>query len=773
MKLMTSIRRMLPSFGRSRSMDELVRIMSAELDTFTTGSGIVSSHEAWRRSSYVRMCITKIASSISELPFELYRGSTKIEKHPLLDLIANPNPDLEMTTEDLFLETIIIRQLRGECFWLLDRDGGKGKVPGRIWLYHPDAVTERLTPDKRRLLGWALRDPDGRTYFADRADVIQFKIVNPDNRWRGQSPLESAGLAVSSDLAAQRYNHDFFRRGAVPGTTYETAEDIDDETAQRLLDVIKMYTQGKGHTPLLLHSGVKLSSVQPGTAKDAEFVSGRSMNRQEIMGVFGVPPVMLGLYDQATFANAKEQTKIFWQQTNKPIAKSIANAIHRNMLLDPSLSCVFNMDGVEELREALKEKIDSVERLTRIGVPYNVAEKLLDIGTGPIPGGQTGMVSFGLVPLADAAAPLPEADPVAPTVDGPGKPAGDVTAPDAGIKTELTLNGAQLKEAVNILLQVKNGEIDPVAAIELLVGAGLTHEAAEKMVAATKVDPPAPEPEPVAAPAQSDLDRFAASIMRRSLPRAARAAEDDPIEQMLRIITGSDGKLEKIIMGYAGEGWTVGANQMAKLLGVTVNFDLKNPAAKKFLEAKQILIRDINATTEAKVRKIIEGIIEGGKTVADASAELRGAYNFSASRSKVIARTEISQAVSGARYGLLEQEGADKHEWLDSNDERTREDHSAEDGNIVALGETFPVTGLVHPCEVGGDPSQVINCRCVSLPAASSRSLLISGKTAREAHWRATIQQTLPLERRLTKSLQKFFFEQRTQLLKALADSGL
>jgi hypothetical protein len=67
---------------------------------------------------------------------------------------------------------------------------------------------------------------------------------------------------------------------------------------------------------------------------------------------------------------------------------------------------------------------------------------------------------------------------------------------EAGLQTELTLNGAQVTAAVELLTQMAAGNIAPEAALELLIGIGIPRDRAQAMIAAqSKVEPP-PEPEP-------------------------------------------------------------------------------------------------------------------------------------------------------------------------------------------------------------------------------------------------------------------------------------
>jgi SPP1 gp7 family putative phage head morphogenesis protein len=95
-----------------------------------------------------------------------------------------------------------------------------------------------------------------------------------------------------------------------------------------------------------------------------------------------------------------------------------------------------------------------------------------------------------------------KAAPVAPVTPVP-----NITADgeaNAGVTTDLTLNGAQITAAVDVISKLSLGELVPVAATELLVAVGLPRDRAEIMVTASAkniikkpdtVTPPVPEPE--------------------------------------------------------------------------------------------------------------------------------------------------------------------------------------------------------------------------------------------------------------------------------------
>ncbi len=71
---------------------------------------------------------------------------------------------------------------------------------------------------------------------------------------------------------------------------------------------------------------------------------------------------------------------------------------------------------------------------------------------------------------------------------------------DAGLQTDLTLNGAQVDAARGVLADVQLGRLAPVAATELLVGVGLERSLAQLTVDAQKQLPPPAVPDPQLVP---------------------------------------------------------------------------------------------------------------------------------------------------------------------------------------------------------------------------------------------------------------------------------
>lgn len=126
---------------------------------------------------------------------------------------------------------------------------------------------------------------------------------------------------------------------------------------------------------------------------------------------------------------------------------------------------------------------------------------------------------------------------------------------------------------------------------------------------------------------------------------------------------------------------------------------------------------DISETTKRQIMTMVAmGRRDGLGQDAIARMISGRIATVSRARSAVIARTETHSAAGFANHEAAVDTGLplDK-EWISAADERTREDHSAADGQTVHIHEPFSVGGesLAFPGDPSGSAEMIINCRCV------------------------------------------------------------
>lgn len=118
------------------------------------------------------------------------------------------------------------------------------------------------------------------------------------------------------------------------------------------------------------------------------------------------------------------------------------------------------------------------------------------------------------------------------------------------------------------------------------------------------------------------------------------------------------------------------------------------------------LIKSIPEQYFEKLGDAVGKNMERGMRFEDLAKEIERIGDVTESRAKLIARDQTSKmngAFNEARQTSL---GIDRYVWQTSGDERVREEHQANDGQVFNWNDP-PATG---------HPGEDINCRCVAVP---------------------------------------------------------
>ncbi len=135
--------------------------------------------------------------------------------------------------------------------------------------------------------------------------------------------------------------------------------------------------------------------------------------------------------------------------------------------------------------------------------------------------------------------------------------------------------------------------------------------------------------------------------------------------------------------------------------------------------ASEAVRRRIVQVAETTRSQIIAGVARGfadglgQQGVAKAITDL--IPTLSRARANLIARTETHGAANAGALGAARETGLRMmREWISSDDDSTRPDHAAANGQVVGMDEPFIVGGvaLMYPGDPDGPADQTINCRC-------------------------------------------------------------
>jgi HK97 family phage portal protein len=260
-----------------------------------------------------------------------------------------------------------------------------------------------LRPDRMKVVpgkdGW----PEAYEYCANGASVrfeqqtgepvppiLHLRLFNPTDDHYGLSPLEAAASSIDIHNSAAAWNKALLDNAARPSgaLVYAGPEGalLSEAQFDRLKRELENTYQGSANAgrPLLLEGGLdwKAMSLSP---KDMDFLEAKRAAAREIALAFGVPPMLLGIPGDNTYANYREANRALWRQTVIPLAGRIASALAQWLApaYDASLKLVIDSDNIDALaadRAAQWRRISDAPFLT-------LNEKRLALGYAPVDGG--------------------------------------------------------------------------------------------------------------------------------------------------------------------------------------------------------------------------------------------------------------------------------------------------------------------------------------------------------------------------------------------------
>ena len=190
-----------------------------------------------------------------------------------------------------------------------------------------------------------------------RRQLAHVKGLNPADDHVGLGCLEAACPAASIHNRASRWNKALLDNAARPSgaLTYEASDgaSLSGEQFDRLKQELGEQFAGAGNAgrPLLLDGGLKWQSLALSPA-EMDFVALKESAARDIALAFGVPPVLVGLPGDATYANAREAGRALYRQTVLPLATGILSEL--SALLSDWLGEVvltIDTDQISELAE--------------------------------------------------------------------------------------------------------------------------------------------------------------------------------------------------------------------------------------------------------------------------------------------------------------------------------------------------------------------------------------------------------------------------------------
>ena len=272
-----------------------------------------------------------IAEAAAALPLVCQDVERRYDVHPLLSLIARPNG--AQGRAELFEALYAQLLLSGDGY--LEAVGGDLGLPLELHVLRSDRMSVVPGAD-----GW----PVGFNYSVGAkkhrftigqgpSPICHVKNFHPQDDHYGFSPMQAAAAALDVHNSASRWSKALLDNAARPSgaIVYKGADGMGSlagDQYDRLLNEMESYHQGAANAgrPMLLEGGLdwKPMGFSP---TDMEFQKTKESAAREIALAFGVPPMILGIPGDATYANYAEANRAFYRLTVLPLATRVTAAV--------------------------------------------------------------------------------------------------------------------------------------------------------------------------------------------------------------------------------------------------------------------------------------------------------------------------------------------------------------------------------------------------------------------------------------------------------------
>lgn len=328
------------------------------------------AREGYLRNPVAHRAVRLVSEAAASVPWLAYRDGAEEPDHAALQLLRQPNG----------------RQAGGEFFEALY---GQLLIAGNAFLLPVVARTRLmelhlLRPDRVRLVeggdGWveAVEYRAGsrlRRYPAAGPDaVLQLKLFHPLDDHLGLPPLAAAAGALELSNSASRWNRALIDNSARPSgaLVYQPKEggNLTPEQYERLKAELADGYSGPARAgrPMLLEGGLdwKAMGLSP---REMDFMEAKNGAARDIALALGVPPMLLGLPGDNTYANYAEANRAFWRLTVLPLIGRTAVALSGwfSGIYEETLSLGHDLDQVPGLaaeRDALWARVGAAGFLT-------------------------------------------------------------------------------------------------------------------------------------------------------------------------------------------------------------------------------------------------------------------------------------------------------------------------------------------------------------------------------------------------------------------------
>jgi HK97 family phage portal protein len=326
-------------------------------------------NQGFARNPVVYRCVRLIAEAANRVPLVVSEGGRRVDEHPLAALLGRPNG--RQSGGEMLEAVYSYLQTAGNAY--LQAGIVEDEVKGLFC----------LRPDRMKVVAGADGWPTAYDYTAGgrtmrlRQDegplpsVLHMALFHPLDDHYGMAPLEAAQTSLDIHNAAAQWNKALLDNAARPSgaLVYSAGGNLSEEQFERLKVELEANFAGAGNAgrPMVLDGGLDWKTIAL-SPRDMDFIEAKHAAARDIALAFGVPPMLLGIPGDNTYANLAEANRALWRQTLIPLVVRVADDLSN--WLSPAFGGAViapDFDGVEALAEdraALWARVGNAEFLS-------------------------------------------------------------------------------------------------------------------------------------------------------------------------------------------------------------------------------------------------------------------------------------------------------------------------------------------------------------------------------------------------------------------------
>ncbi len=362
------------------------------LGLFSTSGGIQeplqnkAAHLAvYNANVWCNASIKAIAEAVAAVPLVVQKKiivDGKItwelqEEGDLYDVIKRPNNDDPMTF--LVNKWVASMYASGDGYLIYD------SADNELYLVKSDFVKVKVD-SAGQFNGYVLSDGI-KHLTTEPAQVVHIRLASLDGTFYGLPPSKVVEDTILTDIAMTQYLKSFFKNSALAGTTFSTDEILDVEQRAILRQEFERMHKGVGNAfgLAILDGGTKLDKLSH-ALKDLAPVEITRIIRETILAVYGVPHVVVGILDDASYANAHIQKRIFYENVILPTLIRVESFMNLQFVpqFGEDLRVWFDRAVINAIQEDTAEKAKRIVSIVDKVITVN--ESRIELGYEPFEG---------------------------------------------------------------------------------------------------------------------------------------------------------------------------------------------------------------------------------------------------------------------------------------------------------------------------------------------------------------------------------------------------